>query len=102
MTTEVDTKGKRQPVMLDADIQGRIAEYAKAYKLSQSDVIEVMEEMFSGSGRVDELLNAKREAKVSGRTSKTAILKNLSKLSAEQLEALTKMLPKEGDAQADR
>lgn len=94
MTTEVETKGKRQPVMLDANIQGQIAEYAKAYKLSQSEVIEVALNLLGNSGKVDELLTAKREAKVSGRTSKTAILKSLSKLTAEQLEELAGMVKK--------
>ena len=87
-------KEKRIPVMLNPRIQRQIAEYADAFVLSQADVIEVMAEQFGQCGKVDELLNAKREAKVAGRTSKTAILKSLAKLSAEQLEELQRMAEK--------
>ena len=84
---------KRLAVLLYPEVQRRIAELAKTYTLNQSEVIEVMLDVLATQPNIEELMTAKREAKVSTRTSKTALLKSLSKLSAEQLEELAKMLP---------
>lgn len=84
---------KRLAILLYPNVQRRIAELAKEHTLSQSDVVEVMLDNLLATPTHVEQLKAKREAKVSGRSSKTAILKSLSKLTADQLEELAKMVP---------
>lgn len=84
---------KRLAVLLYPNIQRQIAELAKTHTLNQSEVIEVMLDIALAQNDLAERMKAKREAKAGARGSKTAILKSLSKLSAEQLEELAKMLP---------
>lgn len=88
---------KRLAILLYPHVQRRVAELAKTYTLSQSDVVEVMIGVLNAQPNIEELMKIKREAKVSGRSSKTAILKSLSKLSAEQLEELSRMIEKKAD-----
>lgn len=94
-TPEVNTKAtaaakapKRTAIVLEADIQDKVATIAKNYKLSQGQVIQTMIDMVGTTPEFDAALKAKRIDKVSNRTGKTAILKKLAKLSAEELEAL--------------
>lgn len=90
-----DTKPeKRLAILLYPQVQRRVAELAKTHTLSQSDVVEVMVDLLNAQPNLEELMQAKRESKVAGRSSKTAILKSLSKLSAEQLEELSRMVEK--------
>lgn len=86
------TTPKRTAIVLEADIQEKVATIAKTYKLSQGIVIQTMMDMVGNTPEFDAALKAKREDKVSNRTGKTAILKKLSKLSAEELEELAKNL----------
>jgi len=86
------TTPKRTAIVLEADIQEKVATIAKTYKLSQGIVIQTMIDMVGNTPEFDTALKAKREDKVSNRTGKTAILKKLSKLSAEELEELAKSL----------
>jgi hypothetical protein len=86
------TTPKRTAIVLEADIQEKVATIAKTYKLSQGIVIQTMIDMVGDTPEFDTALKAKREDKVSNRTGKTAILKKLAKLSAEELEELTKSL----------
>lgn len=93
-TTEAAAKApKRTAIVLEADIQDKVATLAKTYKLSQGVVIQTMMDMLGDKPEFDAALKAKRIDKVSNRTGKTAILKKLSKLSAEELEALAASLP---------
>ena len=87
---------KRTAIVLDASIQDRVAKLAKEHKINQGQVIDVMLDLLGDKPEFIEALKNKREEKVGGRTSKTAILKKLSKLSADELEELTKAL-KEAD-----
>lgn len=89
------TTQKRTAIVLDASIQEKVAVIARAHKLNQGVVIETMIDMVSDTPEFIAALQAKREDKVSNRTGKTAILKKLSKLSADELEALAAMI---GDA----
>lgn len=86
------TEPKRTAIVLEADIQEKVATLAKTHKLSQGQVIQTMLDMLVPNPEFEVNLKAKREEKVSGRTGKTAILKRLSKLSAEELEALANSL----------
>jgi hypothetical protein len=86
---------KRAAIVLELDIQEKVATIAKTYKLSQGQVIQTMIDMVGTTPEFDAALKAKRTEKVSNRTGKTAILKRLSKLSAEELEALAKSLKSE-------
>lgn len=83
---------KRTAIVLDVTIQDRVAKLAKEHKINQGQVIEVMLDMLGDNPEFIQAMKDKREAKVGGRTSKTSILKKLSKLSAEELEELTKSL----------
>lgn len=85
-------ESKRTAIVLEADIQERVAVIAKEHKLTQGQVILTMLEMLTDKPEFIQALKAKREQKVNSRTGKTALLKKLSKLSAEELEALTKAL----------
>lgn len=96
--SEENKPEKRLAILLYPQVQRRVAELAKTYTLSQSDVVEVMIEVLTAQPNLEALMQAKRESKVAGRSSKTAILKSLSKLSAEQLEELSRMVEKK-DAQ---
>lgn len=86
------TTPKRTAIVLEADIQEKVATIAKTHKLSQGIVIQTMMDMVGNTPEFEAALKAKREDKVSNRTGKTAILKKLSKLSAEELEELAKSL----------
>lgn len=86
------TTPKRTAIVLEADIQEKVATIAKTYKLSQGIVIQTMMDMVGNTPEFETALKSKREDKVSNRTGKTAILKKLSKLSAEELEELAKSL----------
>ncbi len=86
------TTQKRTAIVLDASIQEKVAVIARAHKLNQGVVIETMIDMVSDTPEFIAALQAKRDDKVSNRTGKTAILKKLSKLSADELEALAAMI----------
>lgn len=86
---------KRLAILLYPNVQRRIAELAKEHTLSQSDVVEVMLDNLLANPGYAALLKIKRDAKVAGRSSKTALLKTLSKLSADKLEELAKLANKE-------
>lgn len=86
------TTPKRTAIVLEADIQEKVATIAKTHKLSQGIVIQTMIDMVGNTPEFEAALKAKREDKVSNRTGKTAILKKLAKLSAEELEELAKSL----------
>lgn len=79
---------KRLAILLHPPVQKRVAAFAKDHKLSQSEVIEVFLELAESTPDLAERFTKKRDAKVSGRSGKTALLKKLSKLSAEELAAL--------------
>lgn len=83
---------KRLAILLHPPIQREIAALAKEHKLSQSEIIEVMVEAIKDVPDMTERFTKRRESKVGGRSGKTAILKKLSKLSAEELEALAAQL----------
>jgi hypothetical protein len=94
-TQATASTAKRAAIVLEQDIQEKVATIAKTYKLSQGQVIQTMIDMVGTTPEFDAALKAKRTEKVSNRTGKTAILKRLSKLSAEELEALAKSLKSE-------
>ncbi len=83
---------KRLAILLHPPVQQRVAVIAREHKLSQSEIIEVLVDLLEATPNAAELFAKKRESKVSGRTGKTALLKKLSKLSAEELAALTAQL----------
>ena len=87
---------KRLAILLHPPVQRQVAALAKEHKLSQSEVVEVMIDAIKTVPDINERFTQKREAKVSGRTGKTAILKKLSKLSADELEALAAQLKANG------
>lgn len=82
------TTPKRTAIVLDIDVREKLAKVARAYKLNQGVVIDTMLDMLNGKPEFDAALKDRRAEKVENRTGKTAILKKLSKLSAEELEAL--------------
>lgn len=86
------TTQKRNAIVLDADIQEKVATIARDHKLSQGIVIQTMIDMVGDTPEFTAALKTKRENKVNNRTGKTAILKKLSRLSAEELEVLAAML----------
>lgn len=86
------TVQKRTAIVLEADIQEKVATIARDNKLSQGIVIQTMMDMLGGTPEFAAALKVKREDKVNNRTGKTAILKKLSRLSAEELEVLAAML----------
>lgn len=86
---------KRLAILLHPPIQQRVATIAREHKLSQSEVVEVLVDLLDATPNAAELFAKKRESKVSGRTGKTALLKKLSKLSAEELAALAAQLKDE-------
>jgi len=97
MTTEThaaEEKGKRYAIVVEQTVQEKLAKIAKTYKISQGAVVETLMDSADMS-KLEEAFKARREAKVAGRTGKTAILKRLSKLTPEQLEALAAQLPKD-------
>jgi len=83
---------KRLAILLHPPVQQRVAVIAREHKLSQSEVIEVLVDLANTTPNIAELFATKRESKVNGRTGKTALLKKLSKLSAEDLAALAMQL----------
>lgn len=83
---------KRTAIVLDTKIQDRVATLAKEHKINQGQVIDVMLDLLGDKPEFVEALKAKRDEKIGGRTSKTSLLKKLSKLSAEELEALAKTI----------
>jgi hypothetical protein len=89
------TVPKRTAIVLDADIHEKVATIARDHKLPQGVVIQTMIDMVGDKPEFVARLKEKRDDKVSSRTGKTAILKKLSKLSAEELEALAAMLKDE-------
>lgn len=90
--TETNKAVKRTAIVLDPAIQDRVAALSKEHKLNQGLVIEVMLDMLQDKPEFVQALKEKRESKVNSRTGKTAILKRLSKLTAEELEALAAKL----------
>jgi len=96
MTTSATSAPKRTAIVLDADIHERVAKVARTYKLSQGIVIDAALDMVGDTPEFDAALKARRTEKVESRTGKTALLKKLSKLSADELEALTANLPVKG------
>jgi urate oxidase len=84
---------KRLAVLMYPAVQRRIAELARIHTLNQSEVIEVMLDVLNSltAEHVEALMRAKRESKIATRTSKTALLKSLAKLTAAQLEELAKL-----------
>lgn len=85
---------KRQAVLLYPSVQRQIAELARAHTLNQSEVIEVAISVLGSTpaDEVERVMKAKREAKLAARTSKTALLKSLSKLSADKLAEISKLI----------
>lgn len=83
------TAPKRTAIVLEADIQEKVAKVARLHKLSQGVVIDTMLDMVGETPEFVQALQARRTEKVQNRTGKTALLKRLSKLSAEELETLT-------------
>jgi hypothetical protein len=92
MTETTKSAAKRTAIVLDPNIQDRVAALSKEHKLNQGLVIEAMLDLLDGKPEFVTALKEKRESKVNSRTGKTAILKKLSKLSAEELEALAAQL----------
>lgn len=86
---------KRNAIVLEGHIQEKVAKVAREHKLSQGQVVLTMLEMLEGKPEFEEALKAKRDTKVNSRTGKTAILKKLSKLTAEELEQLAASLKNE-------
>ena len=86
---------KRLAILLHPPVQRKVAGFAKEHKLPQSEVVEVLLELAEQTPDIAERFAKKREIKVSGRTGKTALLKKLSKLSAEDLAALAAQLKDE-------
>ena len=86
------TEAKRAAIVLEAEIQERVAKMARLYKLSQGQIILTLLELCEGTERFEKAIQDRREAKTSSRVGKTAMLKQLSKLSAEQLDELMKSL----------
>lgn len=89
------SEAKRAAIVLEADIQDRVAKLARYHKLSQGHIILTMLELCEGKPEFEQAVQARREAKVSNKVGKTAMLKELAKLSADDLDALMKALKKE-------
>lgn len=86
---------KRNAIVLDGAIQERVAKIAREAKLTQGVVILAMMDLLEGTPEFDAKLKELRDTKVGGRTGKTALLKKLAKLSAEDLERLAASLESE-------
>jgi len=84
---EAEEKGKRYAIVVEQSVQNKLAELAKQHKISQGAVVEELMGLVNTDALAKALV-ARREHKVSNRSGKSAILKKLSKLSPEQLEAL--------------
>lgn len=95
-TATTEEKGKRYAIIVEQVVQEKLAKIAKTHKISQGAVVETLME-HADMDKLDAAFKARREAKVAGRTGKTAILKRLSKLTPEQLEALAAQLPKDDE-----
>jgi hypothetical protein len=74
---------KRYTVILDKAAQGRLSTIAKQFKISQGQVLEVLIDKADLKALTPEL-NARREAKTSTRTTKSALIEKLATLTPEQ------------------
>lgn len=92
MNETTKTAPKRNAIVLDGAIQERVARLARDAKLTQGVVINAMMDLLEGTPQFEDKLKELRESKLGSRTGKTAILKKLSKLSAEELEKLAASL----------
>ncbi len=81
----------RYTVVIDEQLQRKLADIAKTYKISQGAVIEVLVEQADVTALHD-AMSAKREEKVAGRQSRTAkhkdLIEMLGKMTPEQIEQL--------------
>jgi len=84
----------RYAILTDKDTQARVATLSKDHKLNQGIVVSVMLDMLEGRQEFIDALAKRREERVSSRSGKTALLKKLSQLSAEELAELAKQLEK--------
>lgn len=78
---------KRFAILVYPEVQQEFAKLAKQYKVSQSVVAKTLLDIVDRQ-KLDDVLKIKYVEKMDNRTSKTALLKRLSGLSAEQLAEL--------------
>lgn len=83
---------KRSAIVLETEIQDRIAKLARLHKLSQGHIILALLEACEGKPEFEAAIKAKQDAKTSNKVGKTAVLKELSKFSAGDLDLLLKAL----------
>jgi hypothetical protein len=74
----------------------KMCEYAKTYKITQGETIEVLldfaeKNMLEGSANFAALFRAKREAKIGGRGKKSELFDKFKKLTPEQIAILEKL-----------
>lgn len=87
MTELRENISKRFAILVYPEVQQELAKLAKQYKVSQSIVAKTLLDLVDRQ-KLDEVLKVKYVAKIEGRSSKTAILKRLAALNAEQLADL--------------
>lgn len=87
------TKEKRFAIIVEEPVQKELAKLAKLHGVSQSVVTKTLLEIVDPSA-LKSALEAKREEKLAGRTSKTSLLKQLAGLDQEKLAALLAQLEK--------
>lgn len=90
----MSTEAKRAAIVLETDIQERVAKLARQNKLSQGQIILTMLELCEGTPKFEEAIKNRQDAKNMNKRGKTAMLKELSKFSAEDLSALVEALKK--------
>lgn len=94
MTTTTDAASVRYTIDLDPAARERLSKLAKAYQLTQGEVIEVLVEDIDTPEPdtfLDKMLKSKRQEKVEGRVKKRKLMGVLRKMSPEQLADLEAM-----------
>jgi len=84
------TQRTRYSIDIDGPHREQLAAIAKAYKLSQGEVIETLLDYAGEDDGIKPLFVAKREAKVAARKPKNALYQKFKGLTPAQLEAALK------------
>lgn len=83
----------RHMVILPVEYKERLKSIAKKYKVTQGEVVEEMLNIFDKT-ELPNVLEERRAAKTSGRTTKTELLKRMKGLSQDQIEAIEAIINK--------
>lgn len=83
-----DNEKRATITFTDEKYLGRIAEWAKAHKLTQGEVIEVLLDNVYDVDEMAVRMDERREAKVAGRTSIRAMIQKTKGMSPEERKAI--------------